>query len=525
MNQLKKFLDRYGWKGFISLLFYPITTLVTTPVRLCQTFLNCSVLAEGKNWGNYPHFSLHSSINSLFYWTRALNLYRFGRTGTSPYFNLRESSLTHCFHYSFPSLYAYWKAGAVTLLFGMFGWWAGHFLWFDVYGQNQIWIFTVLWLALTSTTFYLNTFALQNYNVLGWLFVPAGLCGWLTGQWALAAVAWLGASFGSFTVVVLIGILSIVYSFQVSSLFPIITVVPAGIKIITHLWPILKGKEYIHTFKSIAKAIGITGRNVKYKRTSMMRFDVRWIYFLLLYSQFIAVVSLHQRNFPLMLMLGVVIWVINSKLVRFADDQSMYMLIFCLGTAVIIKSSAHNIWLIASYWLLISPLPRFAGSPSQSSLSIVPVFRPFNIDSLLKGLEKFLSPVSEGQRVLMAFENPKNRYDAIFDGYRVLLELPLYVAAEKMIHFMPDFWSVFELNYEGAPDFWGRGVEDVERQMRFWKADYVVIYQESGTKLEEKWILNGFKVISQFSWAQFEAIFNDVKPYSGFTPDWWLLKK
>ena len=134
MSEFRKFLVRFGWKGFISLSFYPITILITTPVRLCKSLWNARVLAMGKDWGIYPHFCAYSAINSLFYWTRALNLFRFGRSGTSPYIGLGNSSMARFFHYSLPSLYAYWKAGAVSLVVGMFGWWTAHFLWLDQTG-------------------------------------------------------------------------------------------------------------------------------------------------------------------------------------------------------------------------------------------------------------------------------------------------------------------------------------------------------------------------------------------------------
>ena len=140
-----------------------------------------------------------------------------------------------------------------------------------------------------------------------------------------------------------------------------------------------------------------------------------------------------------------------------------------------------------------------------------------------EGMERFLAPVKPGQRVLMAFENPNGVYEKIFDGYRVLLELPLQVAAKKEVHFMPDWWAVFEVNYDGAPEFWGRDVESVKDNLLTWKTDYVVIYQDSQTKLNPKWEEAGFEALSHFSWLSYEKDLG-TKLYSGETPDWWLLK-
>lgn len=524
-DKFNRFIDRYGWKGLIAVIFYPVITLVTTPVRLAQTLWNCRILADGKNWGNYPHFSPHSAINSLFYWTRALNLYRYGRSGNSPNLGLGNYSLTRCFHFSLLSLHAYWKAGAVTLLLGMFGWWAGHFLWLDQSEINTAWIITVLIMTLFSTTFYANTFALQNYNALGWIFMPIGIYGWSTANWTLAALAWLGASMGSITVVFLSGLLSVIFCIQSWSILPVFTVVPAAFKILTHFSLNSKKGETQKVIRSVAKAIGLSKNKAKYVRKSMMRFSIGRFYLLIIYSQFVITFAIFNNRFPLLISCAIIIFIINSKIVRFADDQSMYMLILSIATVTIIQSSSHNLILLISYYLLCSPLPIFAGFPSQRCLATVPIFRPFDVHTLLRSMGEFFGNVHIGQRVLMAFNDPDNEYEKIFDGYRVLLELPLYIASEKGFHFMPDWWGVFEYNYKGAPDFWGRSVEDVDKQMKVWNVDHVVIYQESGTKLDGKWFVAGFQKVSFFSWSQFEDQLGAVKPYSGPTPDWWLLRK
>lgn len=90
---------------------------------------------------------------------------------------------------------------------------------------------------------------------------------------------------------------------------------------------------------------------------------------------------------------------------------------------------------------------------------------------------------------------------------------------------MPDLWAIFETNYQGAPDFWGRDVGPVLKNARFWKADYVIIYQNAGTPLESKWEEAGFKVLNKFSWADYDEDLRGSRPYNGEPPDWWLMKK
>ncbi len=90
---------------------------------------------------------------------------------------------------------------------------------------------------------------------------------------------------------------------------------------------------------------------------------------------------------------------------------------------------------------------------------------------------------------------------------------------------MPDWWGVFELNYKGAPDFWGRDIDSVKKNIKYCKADYVVIYQNTGTELDPKWKEAEFEVLRKFSWSDNREELKGMEPYDGKAPDWWLLKK
>ena len=523
-NKLNTFIEQYGWKGVLTVLFYPLITFVTTPIRLIQTLWNCRVLAEGKDWQCYPHFSPHSAMISLFYWTSALNLYRFGRSGKSSCLGLGDYHLSQLFHYSLPSLYAYWKAGAVTLLLGMSGWWVSYFLWFDA-NTTLTWCLVIIFLTLISTFFYSHTFACQNYNVLGWMFLPVVLYGWFQGNWMLAALACLGASFGSITVVFLVSLLSVVYSLELLSFYPFFTIFPASIKLLLHLWPNFAKGSIIKTLSNIFKAIGITNREVKYSRKGTMRLGTSKIYRFVIYVQFVIVFLCITGNFPVLLILFFLLSVINVKYFRFADDQSMDILIVTVSASLMLSLSKESIWLIISYWLLISPLPLLSGYYGFKYNAIVPVLVPVDIRPILDATEMFLSPAKKGSRILMAFDDPGGQYERLFDGYRYLIDIPKYAATKKEIHFFPDWWGVFEVNYEGAPDFWGRDVEDIQKQMKNWEADYVIVYQESDTVLERKWTDAGFRELTHISWKKFDTFFGEDFPFTEPVPDWWLLGK
>ncbi len=522
-RKYNKLIEKAGYKGVLAIFFYPAITFFVTPIQLVRSLWNCRILLEGK-WQDYNGFNPRTGINNLFYWTRALNFYKYGRSGTSPTLGIGETFLGNLWFYTLFSLYAYRFFAPVVPLCGLFGWWISHLVYFDQVCVISLWGVAVMMLSLFSTTFYANTFVIQNYNALGWLFMPVGLYGWLTGNWYLAALAWFGACFSSFTIVFLACILSVFISISTFSFLPVLTTIPAGLKILTHFIPLIRNGKgaLLKSVYSLAISLGMANRNVKYRRLSF-KFDLQLFYYLFIYIQFAVILFFFERSVPWLLVTSIIIFLVNRLIARFADDQTIFMLVFSVATALMMIVQNNSPFLLFSYWILVSPMPLLVQMP-RTYFAIVPVFKPFYVHPIITEMRKFLSPVSKGQRVLMAFNDPHGIYSNIFDGYRVILEAPLYVAACKEIHFMPDFWGKTQLNYEGAPDFWGRSVDDVKRQLEAWNADYAVIYQDSGTEIDSKWEEAGFEILSFFSWSIFDQDFGDSRPYDGPTPDWWLLR-
>ena len=292
-GKLEKFIKRFGWFGFVRLLFYPLTAFLTTPVRLGQTLWNCRILGD-ERWGNYNHFTPYSGINHLVYWTLALNLHKFGRSGKSPYLGLGNFPLSRFFYYSLFSLCSFWRASTVTILTGMFGWLLAHLVWISQI--NISWVLIVVTLALFSTTFYANSFALQNYSVLGWIFFPLGLYGILTENWILAGIAWICASFGSFTVIFIASILSIVVSISGWTYAPILAILPAGIKLLINSYHFFIHGNVKSSLLSILKAIGMVGGNTKYKMLTSKKIGISELYFLGIYMQFLIISYFITRN-------------------------------------------------------------------------------------------------------------------------------------------------------------------------------------------------------------------------------------
>lgn len=519
MERILQFKKKFGWKGLICLPFYPIIVFITTPIRLVQTMWASRILLDGR-WGNYPHFNATTGLGYLFYWTRAINLYRFGRAGISPYLGLGNYPLSRCFNYSLPSLYAYWVAGAVVPLGFIWGWWLLHIIW--IRQTTTFWLLLVMTLSLISTTFYLNAFRSQNYNAVGWSFFSLGLYGMVTDQWLITGLAWFAASFGSFTVVFFALILSLVLSIISWDVNSLLSVIPAVLKLLTHFWPFFINGNTKNVIVSVLKAIGVIDTGVKYKRTTTKKFGIKNIYFSLLYFQFMFVSYFITYDFSVLFLTGFIIFLLNSTFVRIADDQSIYMLMFSLANVIMIQNT--DLLLIFPYWLLVSPLPITIGLGIQKFYE-VPKLSPFSIEKFIKGMEEFLSPIKQSERVFMAFDNPNGVYEKVFDGYRNLLELLHYVATKKDVHYMPDWWSVFELNYPGAIDFWGRDPESVKNNAQYWHADYIIIYEDEGMELDvKKWEDLGFEILTKFSWSDYANEFKGEKVCEGNLPDWYLLK-
>lgn len=513
-------VQTYGWARLIQLSLHPLTALATTPVRLAQALWASRQLADGR-WGDYPHFSALKGLNFLFYSTSAINLYRYGRTGNSPCLGLGSHALSWCFHFALPSLYAQWIAGAMVPLAGMFGWWIMHAAWSVQVGWG--WTVAVMGLALISTGFYAQAFYLQNYNVLGWLFFPLALFGMMTHQGFVAVAGWLGASFGSFTVVVLAVPLSGLYALVQWDLLPVLCVLPALLKTASHFWPFAVSRDTVRTLRGVLKAIGLHRQSAKYKRAARGQIGVPFFFHLFLYGLFAVSAWLACEEPPILFMGGMMLYMLNATVARFADVQSTLLLMMSLASAVTMESQQP--WLLLPYWLLLSPPACMLGFPwGRGVLAVVPRVRPFSVAALAKDMETFMSPIRAHERVLMAFADPGASYERVFDGYRRLLELPCYVATKREIHFMPDWWAVFEVNFPGAPDFWGREPEDVLRNIAQWKADYAVVYQPAGTELDAKWACAGFQVLSSFSWKDHEQVLRGEPVFSGPTPQWWLLR-
>lgn len=513
--------ERFGLWRLLLLPLYPLTVLVATPVRLVQGLWSCRQLLYGR-WRGFSHFEPYTSVNNLFYWSVAHEMDRLGRNGISPLLGTGRFNLSFFFPYTILSLYAFWGAGAVTVLTGMAGWWATHLAWAG--SVDAAWLALVMGMLLISTTFYACTFNLQNYNALGWIFFPLGVYGVLSGNYMLAATCWFLAAFASFTCVMLASFLVFFYALYSQSLFPVLTVFPALLKMAYPLrYALTGGNDFRHSALMLLKAVGYAKRKAKYVRKFDIFRHIHLVYFSVLYAALVASLYAWSEQPPVLSAIGLGAFLLNGYFKRFMDFQSAFLFFVTLATADMLQS--HCVQALPWYWLAISPLPLMLGvSPYMVALEVFPRYAPFSLAPLLEGMGEFLAPVERGQRILMAFADPGDSYYDVFDGYRVVMEAPKYVAVSRGIHLLPDWLAVMELNYEGAPSIWGRDVAAVCENLLRWNAQHVIVYQ-TGSPLDPAWEAAGFKTEAVFDWSEYREYFRDMPPFmlDKPYPVWWLL--
>ncbi|MFP4333798.1 MAG: hypothetical protein ACLFQJ_10915, partial [Campylobacterales bacterium] len=379
------------WQIFLTSPLFQIFIILTTPYRMFQTLWSCRVLLAGK-WRQYNRFSPNRGINSLFYWTQAYNLDRFGRNGKSSLVGLGKHNLSRWFQVSLLSYYLYWGlGGSVAVLLGMFGWLFSHTVWA---GYVDIYILLlVMVISFFSATFYANTFEMQNYNAIGWAFFPLGVYGLYTEDWLIAAIGWLLVSFGSFTAVFMAGLLSAIIAVSTFSLTPLYALLPAVLKIWTHFVPLVNEGKFFKQLKETLMLLGGSKKEAKYKRTvSFYRF--RLIYMSFLYIQFQAVLFLATGVLDSLFCFLVIVFVLNeSKVFRFADPGSFYIPFMSLSIALFLMYP--SIWLFVSLLFLLNPPATILDFVGHGSHTIVPKRKPFFIAPLLEKSTDFLSSVPD----------------------------------------------------------------------------------------------------------------------------------
>lgn len=508
----------------IELLFYPIFLLYRMPIAWCKSLWGARILLNGQ-WSRFMGFHPRNAINSFFYRTQWININRYGRKGNSPVIGLGNYPLKNWFHLSLPASYIYATAGAVTTLASTLVWVFSHFIWL---GSVQIWWgILVITILFFSSTAYSMAFARQNYQMLGWMLLPSALFFSVEGLYIPATFAWFFAGLAGVTPIFFAILIILTLAMINSDYVLLLVILPALVNVLLRLKPLLLDGGVSQAMINTAKLIGVTQREVRYSR-GMQRLHPFSLYFVVLYAICSILMSIDLNlNAPLVF-LPALIFFINERFFRVADEQSLIVVAVSLFTYTAIQSEPSWLMLLA-FWLAINPLgfllsiQRFTKDKGiETEILVNP---PFDHTPLEIGMQEFFRQVQSGQKVYFAYEDPLGRYSNIFDGYRVIHELPLQIASKNEIHLFPDWWAVSETNYRDAPQCWGRSIKEILDNCYRWNANFVIIYQETNTKLSAKW-LDHFDLLSEFDWGDYEYLLRGVALWSEgkSTPKWFLLK-
>jgi hypothetical protein len=510
-----------GVRGVVEAMLYPLLTPLFTGFAWARSLWASRILLCGR-WQRYRGFHPQNAMTSFFYQVQWLNLSRYGRNGTSPLVGLGNYPMSRWFHLTLLSSCLYASAGAASTLGGTLTWVFLHLVWLDM--ASAWWVVAVVAVFLCSSTAFAMAFTRQNYNILGWMWLPLALYATSNGLWALAALAWLAASLASITVVFAALPLMLVYAVQAGVPQPLLALAPALLKLGLHVVSMLSGGGANQTASNMAKIIGLRSAGVRYRRESM-RLRPFSAYFLVIYAVGCGLLW-HARSTPVLPLAALAVFTVNQVLLRFADEQSVIVMFVSVFAAELLAAPPSATALLALA-IVVNPMPVFLGLCSferDRSLVRTQTRRPFDHARLQAGLETFLADVPPGSRILFAFPDPMGVYERIFDGYRTLLELPLFVAARRNVHLFPDWHAVAETNYQGAPEFWGRSLEAVVHNARHWQATYVIVYHDSGESLSPAWCDAGFRELASFDWGAWhqdlegQALWRSARP-----PCWRLL--
>jgi len=503
--------------GFLGWLLHPIIVPFYTVKSWVLSLWASRILFYGR-WASYHGFHAQNAINSLFYRTQWININRYGRAAYSPIIGIGNYPIYNWWHLSSIASYMYAYAGAVITIVGSIIMISSHFVWLYVVPWN--WLLSVIVILIFSSTIIMTTFHSQNYQILSWMWLPVILYTMCNGDLIAATLLLSAAGIFGITVIILTAPLVICQTILMEDFRVLLILLPALLIKSINFIPVFINARIKESIGVVGKMVGFVHTDVKYKRKSM-GLSIHHLYMLLLYSVAIICFLIAYKEIPYFIFIAYLIFLCNQLFIRFADDQSV-MLFFILVTTFELVTHQPNI--IAGLGLMIVANPR----PSYLAIghkNRVRVYKPFDVDPILENLNQFLK-VPEHSRVLFAFNDPQGEYEKIFDGYRIMLEAPLVVASDRKVHLFPDWWAVAQTNYKGSPTIWGRSKNEVIRNMEYWHADFVIVYQDSKSQLDEIW-KEHFIVVSEFDWGEtyhefvsWELISSNLAP-----PKWWLLKR
>ena len=488
-------------------LFFAVSTLLSAKVL--------STLYYIKNVRSNIHFNYNFLLISPFYWVRHINLRRYGLKGTSNTMGLGNHSLNNYWFYNLISQYLFYKTGyffyiissSILILI----------LYYILYlsSFNLFILLGLLLLFVSSKIFYKFTFVCQNYNALSWAFCPLFFYALQINDVISASLSLFIVSCLSFTATVLTIPFSLCFCLESNSFLPLLTIVPASIKILATLMYSAGFKNSLNSISTIAKAIGFTNRNTKYilKRDTFKRKYILYFYILFQIYIFYQTESINYFFFLFSFLV-----ITNYFIARFCDEQSLDILSFIVLFHFALNQSHLDLFNIVFIVLLLN-------------FSFVQIYdhnlikRPLSAQPFINAFENFFKPINDNSKVFFCFSDPKNKYEDLFDRQRYLLDFPSYCATLRNIHLFPDYSTVLDTNYPDSPHIWANTPLETQILLKEYDTQYCIVSQNTESDLSNKWLMAGYSIVTTFDWGLFlnkNKINRDLWWFG--MPKWFLLK-
>lgn len=477
------------FKLFLKIFLSPLI-FIFIPFVFLKSILNYIKEKNFKHMG----FDMLSSLNNFFYKTQKLNLDIYYKHKESRLLGFGKYHMSRLFYIPSISHNAFLNFGPAftTILFSFLN----IFICLIFYNNSSLeWISLLIFLGYFSGINYSSSFTSQNYNLISWFFFPIIIFAIVHSKIYLLLISITCLFLTSFGVGLYVAFFLVFYIIFIDFSYHFLFLIFIFLTLI-FIYPLIKSgllkKWLLETFFFI----GISKKS-KYTRSHqrLSRFN---IYYTIIFSIPIILNFFIENDYVFLINFSFGIFIINQFLFRFMDRENpIYAFLLCNLIFVILNPKMINLF---TFILIANP---FADSLNISKIDKIKiffklrVFRPFTNDKLLNDIKKFTKKVPKNNTILFAYNNPKNNYDKIFDGYRFIVE-PIYFYFQiRKIRSFPDWYAVWEETNKNKI-IWGRSLKKIMDNLKKLKTKFVVYYSYKNI-IEDKNIKKKFKVLSSFS--------------------------
>ena len=190
------------------------------------------------------------------------------------------------------------------------------------------------------------------------MWYPAALFFTSTGNYVLASFTWFAAALSGITPTFFAIPIVISLSIVSNDFTMLLVLLPAVLHTVLRFTPLIFDGGLENALVSIAKAIGLTQKKVRYNR-EMNHFSLVTLYLTGLYFFSTIVMSFGIEQVAVLPLLGTALFLINQRFFRVADEQSVILVAVSLFVFTAIQSEPNwlvllSLWMAGIWWFLRS---------------------------------------------------------------------------------------------------------------------------------------------------------------------------